>query len=388
MSLTYQAPHPVAPQGAKRSLEIDFIRGLALLAIAIDHIPSSFLSHAMLHTWAYCDSAEVFVFVSGYVCAAAWHAIAERRGEAAAKRRFWKRSREIYGAYLLTAVLMLSCGAFAALVGIDSPLVGDSGWQRLLAHPFEMAANIAVLRDQPYLAGVLPLYVVLAASVPVVLPFVRRRPDLALVASFGLWFASSWLVQYLPHVSDDTWAFNPFAWQVMFVLGMLCRLHPLAREFQISPAGRALTVIALALAIGFAAMRLSIEAEPLPGYLKQNLASVRIVSFAALAWLVAQAVRAGWVAPLARRLPAVVTVGQQGLVCFVGGACASNTIDMGLRATHATAFVPARIAGDALAIGALLALAAFARYVKRGRQSDGSSRTSVVGTDPKRSLSA
>jgi len=49
-----------------RSIEVDFFRGVVLIVIVLDHIPGSTLSHLMLHTYALCDSAEVFVFLGGY----------------------------------------------------------------------------------------------------------------------------------------------------------------------------------------------------------------------------------------------------------------------------------------------------------------------------------
>jgi hypothetical protein len=354
-------------QTAKRSIEIDFLRGYALIAIALDHIPSSVLSHAMLHNFAFCDSAEVFVFVSGYVCAASWLALAARRGTDAANRRFWRRGREIYAAYLCTAALMLLSGAAAMLLRVDSPLVTDSGIARFIAHPFTMLANVALFRDQPYLAGVLPMYVALVLALPFVMPVARRSPDLALMGSFGIWLASCWLVRYLPAAPGAIWPFNPFAWQAMFILGLLCRLYPVSHAFQVSPAGRAITIVALAVVVGFAIIRLWVEVEPQPGYMKQNLASLRIVSFGAIAWLVAQAVRLGWVGRLAERLPGMVTIGQQALVCFVGGAVASNVVDTLLRALHLTTYFPARLAGDLLAIAALLTLAGGARWLKTPR---------------------
>ncbi|WP_321813030.1 MULTISPECIES: OpgC domain-containing protein [unclassified Paraburkholderia] len=349
---------------AQRSTAIDFFRGFALIAIALDHIPSSVLSHGMLHTFAYCDSAEVFVFVSGYVSAASWLAIAARKGIDAANWRFFRRSREIYAAYLCAAVLMLLSGAAAVALHVDSPLIGETGLARFMAHPLAMLGNIAVFRDQPYLAGVLPLYVLLVLALPWVMPLARRAPEIALSGSFALWFASSWLGGYLPSVPGSIWPFNPFAWQAMFMLGLLCRLYPLSNAFQTSRSGHALTVLACVLVGTFAFVRLFVEVDPQPGYMKQNLASLRIVSFAAVAWLAAQATRLGWISALARRLPGVVTVGQQGLVCFVGGALASNVIDTLLRATHVNTFLPARLAGDALAIAALLMLAGGARKWK------------------------
>jgi uncharacterized membrane protein len=37
----------------RRSLEIDFFRGLVLIVIALDHIEGSVLSRFMLHSYAY-----------------------------------------------------------------------------------------------------------------------------------------------------------------------------------------------------------------------------------------------------------------------------------------------------------------------------------------------
>jgi hypothetical protein len=354
-------------QTAKRSIEIDFLRGFALIAIALDHIPASVLSHAMLHNFAFCDSAEVFVFMSGYVSAASWLAVAARNGARAANQRFLRRGGEIYAAYLCTAALMLLSGAAAVMLRVNSPLVGDSGFLRFAAHPFTMLADIALFRDQPYLAGVLPMYVALVFALPLVMPVTLRRPDLALVGSFGIWFVSCWLMHYLPAAPGAIWPFNPFAWQAMFMVGLLCRLYPISHAFQLSALGRAITVLAIALVLTFAYLRLFGDLAPQPGYMKQNLASLRIVSFGALAWVAAQAVRLGWIRQLALWLPGVVNIGQQALVCFVGGAVVSNLVDTLLRATHVTTFFPARLAGDLLAIGALLTLAGGARRLKAVR---------------------
>lgn len=371
-------------QTAKRSIEIDFFRGFALISIALDHIPASVLSHVMLHNYAYCDSAEVFVFVSGYVSAASWLALAARRGSPAANRRFWRRGREIYAAYLFTAALMLLSGAVAVGLHVDSPLIEYSGYLRFVDHPFAMLGNIALFRDQPYLAAVLPMYVLLVLVLPFAMPFARRSPDLALGASFAIWFAGCWLLRWLPDVTNQGWAFNPFAWQAMFMLGMMCRLYPLSREFQASRWGNAITVVALAIVATFAYIQLFVDTTPTPGYMKQNLASLRIVSFGAIAWLAAQAVRAGWIAWLAKRTPALVTVGQQALVCFVGGAVVSNAVDTAQRATHSSGYLPARLAGDLLAIVALVVLADLARRRKAGRSPAATVTVTATATTPAR----
>jgi len=56
-----------------RSTSVDFFRGLALIIISVDHVPQSALAHLTLHTYTYCDAAEVFVFLGG---AAFWALLA------------------------------------------------------------------------------------------------------------------------------------------------------------------------------------------------------------------------------------------------------------------------------------------------------------------------
>ncbi|WP_116135693.1 OpgC domain-containing protein [Trinickia diaoshuihuensis] len=343
---------------AGRSIEVDLLRGMALIAIAIDHISASVLSHVMLHNYAYCDAAEVFVFLGGYASASGYTNIAARRGEQAARRRFLKRAWEIYRAYLLTAALMLVSGAIVSRLPIAQLIVAETGWADFARHPLEGLAQIATLRRQPFLSAVLPMYLLYALSVSVVVPFARRMPVAFFTVSLALWLGAPWLAKMLPGVAD--WPFNPFAWQLLFMLGLLCRLHPVPTQMQVSSAGRALTGAAFGLALAFTFVKVCIDSHPSPGYMKQDLASVRIVSFLALAWLCAQAARLGWLRTLAERLPALVTIGKQGLVCFVGGTVVSIAVDSALHLAGADTHLFARLLGDVLAIAALWMLARIA----------------------------
>ncbi|MGN6231529.1 MAG: OpgC domain-containing protein [Trinickia sp.] len=343
---------------AGRSIEVDLLRGIVLIAIAIDHISGSVLAQATLHSYAYCDAAEVFVFLGGYASASGYAAIAARQGEGAARRRFLKRAWEIYRAYLLTAALMLACGAVIASLPIASPLVAQSDWPSFVHRPLQSIVEIATLRRQPFLSAVLPMYTLYALSVPVVIPLARRMPVALFGGSLAVWLGASWLAAGVPGVAN--WPFNPFAWQLVFMLGLLCRQHSVSTPMQTSNVGHALTAAAFAVALTFAFVKICIDHHPSPGYMKQNLASVRIVSFLALAWLCAQAARLGWVRTAAERLAAVVTVGRHGLVCFVGGTVVSIVVDTGIRLAHADTNGFARLAGDVVAVTAVLMLARIA----------------------------
>jgi hypothetical protein len=346
-----------SPAGG-RSIEVDFFRGLVLIVIVLDHMPGSTLSHLMLHAYAMCDSAEVFVFLGGYASAAAYTAVLAGRGENAAKMRFVRRCWEIYRAYLLTAVLTLVSGALLALLHLNPPMVELSGWPPFAGQPLRQAFDIALLRRQPYLSSVLPMYVIFALCVPFVVPLARRSSLLALASSVTIWAFARPLASLFSIDDMSDWAFNPFAWQLMFVFGVLSRVQPVSERFQSSDAARWLTRAAVVAALTFAIVKLFVLTQPLPGTLKQNLSVDRVINFVVIAWLAAQLVRMGSVAWLAQRLPAVVTVGRTGLVCFVAGTLVSLIVDTATpHMFHGFRGVLVGLGGDLVAIGAVLMIA-------------------------------
>ncbi|MFM0150627.1 OpgC domain-containing protein, partial [Paraburkholderia sp. RL18-085-BIA-A] len=162
-------PQPSRPHSIKRSFtmsrnparstSVDFLRGLALIVITLDHVSHSALSHLTLHTYAFCDAAEVFVFLGGYASAAAYCAMSASGGTAHAHRRFLKRSWEIYRGYLLTAALMLLCGLAMLALHIHTAILTYTDAPRFLVRPFQTLLDIATLRRQPDLAAVLPMYI-------------------------------------------------------------------------------------------------------------------------------------------------------------------------------------------------------------------------------------
>ncbi|MDR6475243.1 hypothetical protein ABIE53_005056 [Burkholderia sp. OAS925] len=341
-----------------RSVEVDFFRGVVLIVIVLDHMPGSTLSHLMLHAYALCDSAEVFVFLGGYASAAAYTAVLATRGEKAANLRFVLRCWEIYRAYLLTALLTLLSGAVLAFLNLNHAMIELTGWSPFAAEPLHQVLEIAVLRRQPYLSSVLPMYVFYALLVPAMVPLAMRSRVAALALSAAVWWLARPLAALLSIDDIADWAFNPFAWQLMFVLGIVCRLAPVSERFHAGKAARWLTWAAVAAVLAFAAVKLSVLTQPLPGTLKQNLSVDRVINFIVIAWLAARLVRLGSIARLAQRLPAVVTVGRTGLVCFVGGTLVSLIVDTATpHMFHGFRGVLIGLAGDVVAIGALLILA-------------------------------
>jgi hypothetical protein len=353
-------------QSSSRLIELDFFRGLVLLIIVVDHIGGSILSRVTLHAYALCDAAEVFVFLGGFATATAYAALAERRNESIARSRFLRRSLEIYRAFLVTAGLMLLVSAVLSAFSIDGPNLATTDLDDLMTTPAAALRDILLLRRQPYLASVLPMYAFFALLVPMILPLARSKPWLLLAGSVALWAGAPVIDAYLPAAPDMHWDFNPFAWQLMFVLGVLARCQPVYQRVSAHRLGWTVSVLAFAVVVAAAYFKLVIEHGPLASSMKQNLSYLRVVNFLSIAWLIANLIELGWAKKLAQWLPWVGMIGRKGLLCFIAGAVISLVVDSVLyAATDGYLNYPLGLLADAIAVGALLVVALGAEPLKR-----------------------
>ncbi|MFL9922812.1 OpgC domain-containing protein [Herbaspirillum lusitanum] len=359
---------------AGRSLEVDFFRGVVLLMIVVDHISGSMLGQFTLQRFAIFDAAEVFVFLAGYATAAAYTGIAARRGNSAARWRFLQRGWELYRAFLLTVALMLGLGLLFSALKLHTPTIEYTDISTFIDEPLLIAGEMIKLARQPYLSSILPMYMLFALAAPLIVPGVRRRPRLTVLLSVLVWSVAPYLGKFLPTVyPNNGWTFNPFAWQVIFVLGTVCRIHSFSayhgEDADAVLRRRRLTRWAICSALAFVCVRLYFEYQPVSPAFKQNLSSLRIGSFMTMVWLAAMMVRRGWIARLAEKLPLVVIVGKHGLVCFVAGTMISLLADILLYlATHGD---PARWAGllaDLSAIASMLLIGRMAQAWQEHRQ--------------------
>jgi hypothetical protein len=153
------------------------------------------------------------------------------------------------------------------------------------------------------------------------------------------------------------WDFNPAAWQLMFVIGVIACCHPIYQRVSSHRLGWLVSVAALAIVAGMAYYKLLVLPVSFDGDFKRNLAGARIVNFLGVAWLAGDLARHGVVKQIAQRLPWVGAVGRDGLVCFVAGAVISLCVDSALfTLTGGLIDVPLGLAADALALGLLLAI--------------------------------
>jgi hypothetical protein len=202
-----------------RDLRIDFVRGLALWFIFIDHAGNNPLERVTLGRFALCDAAEVFVLLSGISSGLAYGGAFDRYGWLQAARSALRRAGVIYVAYLGLFV------AFAALVwaldaasGSLGSLIHSVQLDSLFLHPVAGPLEIASMRFTPYTMDVLPLYVALLSLLAGVLPLLRK-PVLLLAMSTALYVTGRVFVLNLPTWDGNGWGFDPFEWQALFFIG-------------------------------------------------------------------------------------------------------------------------------------------------------------------------
>jgi hypothetical protein len=210
-------------EAVERDLRLDFFRGLGLWMIFLDHIPDDVVSWLTLRNYGFSDAAEFFVFISGYLAGYIYGPIIKAGNLAAAAKRLVLRAWQMYVAHILLFLAFTAQIARAARK-FDNPMYKDEfNVANFLAHPDELIWQALTLRYKPVDLDVLPLYIALIGTAPLMLWALVRRPNLTLAGSVILYACARWfdwnLASYPP---GTTWYFNPFAWQLMFVFAAWC----------------------------------------------------------------------------------------------------------------------------------------------------------------------
>lgn len=364
-----------ATQGA-RDLRLDFFRGLSLFFIFIDHIPENLLSYFTLHSIAFCDAAEVFIFISGYTAALVYGQSLRRSGALLATAQIYRRVWQLYVAHVFLFVIFTAEVSYT-LIAVQSPMYAEElGVGDFLNEPHIAVIRALLLDFQPPFLDILPLYIVLLATFPAVLLGLRAAaalPCLVSVALYTLTLRRGWAFHTYP--DNQAWFFNPLAWQLLFVIGATCGYGRAGVGAALRPLPRWLTLTAVFVAAFFALISLSWTAhwiyDPFPPlflklwYLtldKTNLAPLRLMSFLALAGATLHFVRldSRFLATAAAR--PVILCGQNSLYVFCLGIVLSvlghfvlSDIDAG---------VGMQIAVNLVGIAVMIATAALMQWFK------------------------
>jgi hypothetical protein len=337
------------------------------VSIFVSHVAGTGLFWLIHASWGLSDSSEQFVFLSGLALGSVFALKEARGGFAAALRDLAQRLRRLYVMHLGVAVL------FAALVlWADATLLPGEivrlGWHHLLDAPLAAAGGVAVTLYQPDFIGILPVFLWCMLLMPGFLWLAGRVGGWALLPPAALYAAVQAFGLGVPGLGGVPLAFNPFAWQFLFLLGAWFGRRKLLTGQALAPS-TAITVAASAVvATGLYARLvghevlpdLGLGAELLDG--KGELPPWRLLHALALAWLAARLIpsEAGWMR--GRLAQALADIGRNSLPVFCLGLFLSWGIGVALRLHPADAMW----LDPLLVLGGAGALALFARFLARG----------------------
>lgn len=312
-----------------RDARIDVVRGLALLIIFINHMPGNVVSAYMPHSYGFSDAADIFVLLAGVSAALAYGGVIEKRGLSLAALKLGGRIWTLYIAHI--AVFVLVCGVVAtAVTQTQNPLYIETiNIQPFFRDTGEALIGALTLTYQPSYLDILPLYIVLLALFPAIYYAVRISPLLTLAISLAIWQAAVALELNLPNGGAGVWFFNPFAWQVVFTVGIIigraAQLGVAApRLLWLDVAAVAFLVFAWAVKIstgnptGIGALNDWFDSVQL-GSDKTNLAWTRLMHIGALAWLAIRWLPCGAAMAKPALGRALASAGQNSLHVFCVG---------------------------------------------------------------------
>jgi hypothetical protein len=269
-------PGPLTPRRTTRDVRIDWLRGLAMSCVFVDHSKrSSVLSWFSYERFWLVTAAEVFVVLSGVVLGMVYGPRLVRDGWLAVLRRLGRRALLRYASFIAVTISILAI----SLAGIDvsSMTTWDPGAVAWFLDPRTMSAadwrDLALLRYGPWAFEIVGLYVWLVLAAGPCLIALRA-------AGWRVVLAVSWIVylgyRIAPHqltAAEFETVFPLLAWQLLFVHGITIGYHRDAIAAFFARSSKAFPVMVGAGAVAFMVFALSNPAVSGPAWLRWGLVS-------------------------------------------------------------------------------------------------------------------
>lgn len=319
-----------------RDTRLYLFLGLANWFIFLDHIPNNMVNWVTLRNFGFSGAADVFVFISGYAATLAFAPIMLERGTIVGATRVLRRTWQLYAAFIvLFAVYAVSIGDVATRYAAPD-IIYEFNIAGLLEEPVRTVAHGLLLQSRALNLDLLQLCVALTACFPLVLWLMLRVPNFTLAASLALYVAARQFEWTLSTFPDGNWFFNPFCWQLIFVLGAWCALggaSRLGRRFR-APGWAYLGIAYLVFAFAITmAGRFPVFGDMLPTWLhdafirndRVNLGFYRLLHFMVLALFATRLIAKNWRGLSWPILRPLIVCGEQSLSVFCAGVFLSLT---------------------------------------------------------------
>ncbi|MCB5175672.1 OpgC family protein [Microvirga lenta] len=361
-----------APVG--RNPAIDFWRGLILVVIFINHVPGNLLEHLTPRNYGFSDAAEAFVFISGLSVALVYYPKLPQGDVFGVVRRCFRRSLQLYRMHLVLTGVAVALFSVGYVASEDIRLIEAHGRGTVFDDTARGITGVLLLGHQLGYFNILPLYIMLMLWAPVAMVLMRIHVALAAAVSIGIYVLARIDVLSLPSWPEPgRWFFNPFAWQLLFTIGIA------AGAFFVRT-GMPYRRIAFAGAVVFLAASFVVMTDALgfaPNLLwstfvnfdlvKSDLGLSRLLHFLALAYVVTQ-LRLGQALQGTALGGEMRRLGRNALPVFAVGSALSalGEVIMTLAAVKSSA--SPHIVGMVFTILGILGLLLLARYLEWKKQ--------------------
>jgi hypothetical protein len=209
-----------------RDHRVDFLRGLALAVIFVNHVPGNFYEKLTPKNFGFSDAAEVFVILAGFASAYAYFARFERGEIWDATVKTWRRAGLLYVSHVVTSVVAIALFCFVALHFMQPGYLDDTiiymDTKPLMDDRVRGFVGLVSLGHQLGYFNILPMYMALLLMLPGMMFLARLSLALLVAVSVAIWLLTGIFVLNLPNYPmPGGWFFNPFAWQLLFVIGFV-----------------------------------------------------------------------------------------------------------------------------------------------------------------------
>ncbi|MBR0869527.1 OpgC domain-containing protein [Bradyrhizobium tropiciagri] len=360
-------------------LRIALLLGLANWFLFLDHIPHNAVSELTLRNFGFSGATDLFVFVGGYAATLICARLTLERGFLVAATRIFKRVWQLYAAYIVLFVIYIELISYVAARTAAPEIISEFNITGFIDHPIRTLIYGLFLQAKPLNLDVLQLFIVLMAVQPIVVLGLLRLPNLTLAASVAVYAAAHIFDWNLSAYPDGRWYFNPFCWQLLFVMGGWCglvgkRYERLIGAMQRMPALRAAALLYLLFALTIVSSgNIPALARIMPESLvdtfladdREHIAPHRILHFLALAFLFTLLVPRDWPRLRSYALQPIIKCGEEWLAVFCAGVFLSF-------AAHLVLITgPNSLAMQVVvSVAGILAMTAVAYYVSWSKQQD------------------
>ncbi len=210
-----------------RRPEFDALRGLFLVWMTLTHLPTR-MSDFVNQPFGFVSSAEGFVFLSALLVGRVY--MRQALDPDALRNKLWKRALRVYAYHV--SLLLLAFTFAAAFAHFSHRAALEHLLDFYFAHPGVAIIGSLLLIYCPPLLDILPMYVLFLLASPLAISIAARRGwRPVVIGSTFIWLLAQfhlriWVhdavvsLTHLPIPLQQSGAFNLFAWQWIWIIGM------------------------------------------------------------------------------------------------------------------------------------------------------------------------